>query len=47
MRVPNTRASFLFDLGLVEKALDADEESLEITAASAGAAVLEPQSTRC
>ena len=43
MRVPNTRASFLFDLGLVEDALDADEESLEITRTQSGAAVLEPQ----
>lgn len=43
MRVPNTRASFLFDLGLVEMALDADEESLEITRGQSGAAVLEPQ----
>ena len=43
MRVPNTRASFLFDLGMVDEALDADEESLEITRGQSGAAVLEPQ----
>jgi len=42
-RVPNTRASLLFDLGLVEMALDADEESLEITRDHGGAAVAEPQ----
>ena len=41
-RIPNTRASMLFDLGLVEMALDADEESLEIRGAS-GAGVAEPQ----
>ncbi len=42
-RVPNTRASMLFDLGLVEMALDADEESLEITRGASGAGVAEPQ----
>ena len=42
-RVPNTRASLLFDLGLVEMALDADEESLEITRGASGAGVVEPQ----
>ena len=42
-RVPNTRASMLFDLGLVEMALDADEESLEITRGTSGAGVAEPQ----
>lgn len=42
-RVPNTRASLLFELGLVDMALDADEESLEITRSHGGAAVLEPQ----
>jgi DNA-binding SARP family transcriptional activator len=42
-RVPNTRASFLFELGRVEMALEADEESLEITRRDGGAAVLEPQ----
>jgi DNA-binding SARP family transcriptional activator len=42
-RVPNTRASLLFDLGLVEAALDADEESLEIARAHGGDAVAEPQ----
>jgi tetratricopeptide (TPR) repeat protein len=42
-RVPNTRASFLFELGLVELALDADNESLEITRGGQGAGVAEPQ----
>lgn len=42
-RVPNTRGSLLFDLGLVEAALDADEESLEIARAHGGDAVAEPQ----
>ncbi|MGH9224014.1 MAG: AAA family ATPase, partial [Acidimicrobiales bacterium] len=42
-RVPNSRASFLFDLGLVEMALDADEESLEITRGQGSSAFLEPQ----
>jgi DNA-binding SARP family transcriptional activator len=42
-RIPNTRASFLFDLGLIEMALEADEESLEITRGHGGAGVLEPQ----
>ena len=42
-RIPNTRASMLFDLGLVEMALDADEESLEITRGASGAGVAEPQ----
>lgn len=42
-RVPNTRASFLFDLGLVELALDADEESLEITRGQGSGGFLEPQ----
>jgi DNA-binding SARP family transcriptional activator/tetratricopeptide (TPR) repeat protein len=42
-RVPNTRASLLSDLGLVDMALDADEESLEIARASGGSAVAEPQ----
>jgi DNA-binding SARP family transcriptional activator len=42
-RIPNTRASILYDLGLVEMALDADEESLEITRGHEGAGVLEPQ----
>jgi DNA-binding SARP family transcriptional activator/tetratricopeptide (TPR) repeat protein len=42
-RVPNTRASLFFDLGLVEMALDADEESLDITRSHGGAAVAEPQ----
>jgi DNA-binding SARP family transcriptional activator/tetratricopeptide (TPR) repeat protein len=42
-RVPNTRASLLFDLGLVDMAVDADEESLELTQGAGGAAVLEPR----
>jgi DNA-binding SARP family transcriptional activator/tetratricopeptide (TPR) repeat protein len=42
-RVPNTRASLLSDLGLVEMAVDADEESLEIARRDGGAGVLEPQ----
>ncbi len=42
-RVPNTRASLLFDLGLIEMALDADEESLEITQGQDGAGAAEPQ----
>jgi DNA-binding SARP family transcriptional activator len=42
-RVPNTRASMLFDLGLFGEALDADEESLEITRGEGGAGVAEPQ----
>ncbi|MEW6154782.1 MAG: BTAD domain-containing putative transcriptional regulator [Actinomycetota bacterium] len=42
-RVPNTRASLLFDLGLVEMALDADEESLEIACDQGGPAALEPR----
>ena len=42
-RVPNTRASLLFDLGLIEAALDADEESLEIARGHGGDAVAEPQ----
>jgi DNA-binding SARP family transcriptional activator/tetratricopeptide (TPR) repeat protein len=42
-RVPNTRASLLADLGLIDMALDADEESLEIARAHAGAAIAEPQ----
>ena len=42
-RIPNTRASLLADLGLIDMALDADEESLEIARAHAGAAIAEPQ----
>jgi DNA-binding SARP family transcriptional activator len=42
-RIPNTRAAHLFDLGLVEEALDADEESLEIVNRDAGSGVLEPR----
>jgi DNA-binding SARP family transcriptional activator len=42
-RVPNTRASMLFDLGLLEMALEADEESLEITRGHGGDGVAEPQ----
>lgn len=42
-RVPNTRASFLFDLGLVNLALDADEESLDIVRGQGGGGILEPQ----
>ena len=47
-RVPNTRASLFFDLGLIEMALDADEESLEITrGAQDGAAPRSRRSRRC
>lgn len=42
-RIPNTRASLLADMGLIEMALDADEESLEIARAHGGAAIAEPQ----
>jgi DNA-binding SARP family transcriptional activator/tetratricopeptide (TPR) repeat protein len=42
-RVPNTRASLLFDLGLIDMALEADEESLDIVRSHGGAAVTEPQ----
>jgi DNA-binding SARP family transcriptional activator/tetratricopeptide (TPR) repeat protein len=42
-RIPNTRASLLADLGLIDMALDADEESLEIARAHGGAAIAEPQ----
>ena len=46
-RVPNTRASLLFDLGLIEMALDADEESLEITQARTEPAPPSRRSRRC
>jgi DNA-binding SARP family transcriptional activator len=42
-RVPNTRGSLYAELGLIDRALDADEESLEIARAQGSDAVIEPQ----